>query len=94
MSIRFSEVQEQALITCDAIHRERRILLKQEIGRMVLFFADQPSLLAPNIQVQYAQNHIITSCSCLYISSLVYMIILMTCLDSRGLFGLNKLYHV
>ena len=46
-----SEVHEQALVSCDAIHRERRILLKQEIGRMVLFFTDQPSLLAPNIQV-------------------------------------------
>ena len=46
-----SEVHEQALLSCDAIHHERRILLKQEIGRMVLFFTDQPSLLAPNIQV-------------------------------------------
>lgn len=46
-----SEVHEQALYSCDAVHRERRILLKQEIGRMVLFFTDQPSLLAPNIQV-------------------------------------------
>jgi len=51
MFIHYSEVQEQALFTCEAIHRERRILLKQEIGRMVSFFADQPSLLAPNIQV-------------------------------------------
>ncbi|XP_043687318.1 protein NAP1-like isoform X2 [Telopea speciosissima] len=49
-----SEVQEQALISCDAIHRERRILLKQEIGRMVLFFTDQPSLLAPNIQMVFS----------------------------------------
>lgn len=48
------EVQEQAVVTCDAIHRERRILLKQEIGRMVLFFADQPSLLAPNIQMVFS----------------------------------------
>lgn len=46
-----SEVHDQAISSCDAIHRERRILLKQEIGRMVLFFTDQPSLLAPNIQV-------------------------------------------
>ncbi|XAR56074.1 hypothetical protein NMG60_11036384 [Bertholletia excelsa] len=46
-----SEVHEQAILSCDAIHQERRILLKQEIGRMVLFFTDQPSLLAPNIQV-------------------------------------------
>lgn len=50
------EVHEQALVSCDAMHRERRILLKQEIGRMVLFFTDQPSLLAPNIQV-WCQAH-------------------------------------
>ncbi|RWR90497.1 protein NAP1 [Cinnamomum micranthum f. kanehirae] len=49
-----SEVHEQALISCDAIHRERRVFLKQEIGRMVLFFADQPSLLAPNIQMVFS----------------------------------------
>ncbi|XP_073299631.1 protein NAP1 isoform X1 [Primulina huaijiensis] len=49
-----SEVHEQALNSCDAIHRERRILLKQEIGRMVLFFTDQPSLLAPNIQMVFS----------------------------------------
>lgn len=46
-----SEVHEQAISSSDAIHHERRILLKQEIGRMVFFFTDQPSLLAPNIQV-------------------------------------------
>ncbi|KAK3188917.1 hypothetical protein Dsin_028478 [Dipteronia sinensis] len=49
-----SEVHEQALLSCDVIHRERRILLKQEIGRMVLFFTDQPSLLAPNIQMVFS----------------------------------------
>ncbi|XP_039139762.1 probable protein NAP1 [Dioscorea cayenensis subsp. rotundata] len=49
-----SEVHEQALLSCDAIHHERRILLKQEIGRMVLFFSDQPSLLAPNIQMVFS----------------------------------------
>ncbi|KAL2524781.1 Protein NAP1 [Abeliophyllum distichum] len=49
-----SEVHEQALLSCDAIHCERRILLKQEIGRMVLFFTDQPSLLAPNIQMVFS----------------------------------------
>lgn len=49
-----SEVHDQALFSCDAIHRERRIFLKQEIGRMVLFFSDQPSLLAPNIQMVYS----------------------------------------
>ncbi|XP_031396400.1 protein NAP1 isoform X2 [Punica granatum] len=48
------EVHEQALVSCDAIHRERRILLKQEIGRMVVFFTDQPSLLAPNIQMVFS----------------------------------------
>lgn len=49
-----SEVHEQASISCYGIHRERRILLKQEIGRMVLFFADQPSLIAPNIQMVFS----------------------------------------
>ncbi|RCV30145.1 hypothetical protein SEVIR_6G069200v4 [Setaria viridis] len=49
-----TEVHEQALVSCDAMHRERRILLKQEIGRMVLFFTDQPSLLAPNIQMVFS----------------------------------------
>ncbi|KAM7505667.1 hypothetical protein LguiB_004571 [Lonicera macranthoides] len=49
-----SEVHDQALLSCDAIHRERRTLLKQEIGRMVLFFTDQPSLLAPNIQMVFS----------------------------------------
>ncbi|XP_016451487.2 protein NAP1 [Nicotiana tabacum] len=49
-----SEVHDQALFSCDAIHRERRIFLKQEIGRMVLFFSDQPSLLAPNIQMVFS----------------------------------------
>ncbi|EPS71603.1 hypothetical protein M569_03148, partial [Genlisea aurea] len=49
-----SEVHDEALHSCDAIHKERRILLKQEIGRMVLFFTDQPSLLAPNIQMVFS----------------------------------------
>ncbi|KAJ7969308.1 protein NAP1 [Quillaja saponaria] len=49
-----NEVHEQAILSCDAIHCERRILLKQEIGRMVLFFTDQPSLLAPNIQMVFS----------------------------------------
>ncbi|XP_074583886.1 putative protein NAP1 isoform X1 [Curcuma longa] len=49
-----SEVHEQAYTTCDAIHRERRTFLKQEVGRMVLFFTDQPSLLAPNIQMAFS----------------------------------------
>ncbi|XP_051128944.1 protein NAP1 [Andrographis paniculata] len=49
-----SEVHEQAMYSCDAIHHERRILLKQEIGRMVMFFTDQPSLLAPNIQMVFS----------------------------------------
>lgn len=51
-----SEVHEQAIFSCAAVHHERRILLKQEIGRMVLFFTDQPSLLAPNIQVRCINN--------------------------------------
>lgn len=49
-----SEVHDQAIMSCDVIHRERRTLLKQEIGRMVLFFTDQPSLLAPNIQMVFS----------------------------------------
>lgn len=49
-----SEVHEQAISSCDALHHERRILLKQEIGRMVLFFTDQPTLLAPNIQMVFS----------------------------------------
>lgn len=49
-------MHDQALLSCDAIHRERRTLLKQEIGRMVLFFTDQPSLLAPNIQVHFVNS--------------------------------------
>lgn len=56
-----SEAHEQALVSCDAIHCERRILLKQEIGRMVLFFTDQPSLLAPNIQVSLSIDSLQTS---------------------------------
>ncbi|KAK7257475.1 hypothetical protein RIF29_31486 [Crotalaria pallida] len=48
------EVHEQAILSCDPIHRERRILMKQEIGRMVLFFTDQLSLLAPNIQMVFS----------------------------------------
>lgn len=49
-----SEVHELAATSSDAIHHERRILLKQEIGRMILFFTDQPSLLAPNIQMVFS----------------------------------------
>ncbi|KAJ3692681.1 hypothetical protein LUZ60_011776 [Juncus effusus] len=49
-----AEVHEQALLYSDVIHHERRILLKQEINRMVLFFTDQPSLLAPNIQMVFS----------------------------------------
>ncbi|KAL6560124.1 hypothetical protein OROHE_006362 [Orobanche hederae] len=45
-----AQIHKQALYSCDAMHHERRIMLKQEIRRMVLFFTDQPSLLAPNIQ--------------------------------------------
>lgn len=48
------DVHDQAISCAEGIHRERRILLKQEIGRMVLFFSDQPSLLAPNIQMVFS----------------------------------------
>ncbi|KAK7837626.1 protein nap1 [Quercus suber] len=82
-----SEVHEQAFVSCDAIHRERRILLKQEIGRMVLFFTDQPSLLAPNIQVTKIGRDAV-----LYVESLIESIMgglegLINILDSEGGFG-------
>eukprot|EP01018_Ginkgo_biloba_P029851 Gb_16727 [translate_table: standard] len=48
------DVHDQAILYADAVHRERRTFLKQEIGRMVLFFTDQPSLLAPNIQMVFS----------------------------------------
>ncbi|KAH0467372.1 hypothetical protein IEQ34_004610 [Dendrobium chrysotoxum] len=38
----------------DGTHRERRILLKPEIGKMIYFIADQPSLLVPNGQVVFS----------------------------------------
>jgi hypothetical protein len=43
-----------AISNADSVHREHRLLLKQELGRMVLFFTDQPTLLAPNLQVATA----------------------------------------
>lgn len=43
-----------AISNADSVHREHRLLLKQELGRMVLFFTDQPTLLAPNLQVPTA----------------------------------------
>jgi hypothetical protein len=43
-----------AISNADSVHREHRLLLKQELGRMVLFFTDQPTLLAPNLQVSTA----------------------------------------
>ncbi|PKU79086.1 Protein NAP1 [Dendrobium catenatum] len=49
-----NEVHDLAIISCDGIHRERRILLKQETGRMAYFLADQPSLLVPNIQMVFS----------------------------------------
>ncbi|CAM6099238.1 unnamed protein product [Calypogeia fissa] len=48
------EVQEIAIATCDNVHREQRMFLKQELGRMILFFSDQPTLLAPNIQMVFS----------------------------------------
>ncbi|KAK1354403.1 hypothetical protein POM88_047659 [Heracleum sosnowskyi] len=47
------EVHDQAVSSCDAIHRGRRTLLKQETEKMVLFFTDHPSLLALNIQMVF-----------------------------------------
>ena len=46
-----SDAQDTAINNADAAHKEHRLLLKQEIGRMLLFFSDQPTLLAPNLQV-------------------------------------------
>jgi hypothetical protein len=49
-----SEAHDMAISNADSVHREHRLLLKQELGRMVLFFTDQPTLLAPNLQVPTA----------------------------------------
>ncbi|KAJ7555822.1 hypothetical protein O6H91_05G056100 [Diphasiastrum complanatum] len=48
------EAHDIAVTCSDNVHREHRIILKQELGRMILFFTDQPSLLAPNIQMAFA----------------------------------------
>ncbi|KAL2631653.1 hypothetical protein R1flu_016339 [Riccia fluitans] len=48
------EVQEISITTCDNVHREHRMFLKQELSRMVIFFTDQPTLLAPNIQMVFS----------------------------------------
>ncbi|KAH0467269.1 hypothetical protein IEQ34_004507 [Dendrobium chrysotoxum] len=39
--------------SCDGAHREKRILLKPEIEKMIYFIVDQPSLLVPNSQVVF-----------------------------------------
>jgi NCK-associated protein 1 len=48
------EAHDMAISNADSVHREHRLLLKQELGRMVLFFTDQPTLLAPNLQMVFA----------------------------------------
>ncbi|XP_024388834.1 probable protein NAP1 isoform X3 [Physcomitrium patens] len=48
------DAQDTAINNADSAHREHRLLLKQEIGRMLLFFSDQPTLLAPNLQMVFA----------------------------------------
>ncbi|KAG0587429.1 hypothetical protein KC19_2G163800 [Ceratodon purpureus] len=48
------DAQDTAINNADAAHKEHRLLLKQEIGRMLLFFSDQPTLLAPNLQMVFA----------------------------------------
>jgi hypothetical protein len=49
-----SEVHDTAISNADSIHSEHRLLLKRELGRMVLFLTDQPTLLPPNLQVSVA----------------------------------------
>ena len=46
-----SDAHDWAISRAESNHRERRTFLRQELSRMVLFFSDQPSLIAPNIQV-------------------------------------------
>ncbi|KAH7432487.1 hypothetical protein KP509_07G024700 [Ceratopteris richardii] len=43
------DAHESAIVRAESNHRERRTFLRQELSRMVLFFCDQPSLIAPNI---------------------------------------------
>ncbi|KAI5070089.1 hypothetical protein GOP47_0014432 [Adiantum capillus-veneris] len=45
---------ELAVSRAETNHRERRTFLRQELSRMVLFFSDQPSLVAPNIQMVFS----------------------------------------
>jgi hypothetical protein len=49
-----SEVHDTAISNADSIHYEHRLLLKRELGRMVLFLTDQPTLLPHNLQVSIA----------------------------------------
>jgi NCK-associated protein 1 len=48
------EVHDTAINNADSIHCEHRLFLKRELGRMVLFLTDQPTLLPPNLQVSIA----------------------------------------
>eukprot|EP00249_Psilotum_nudum_P015741 c25499_g1_i2 orf=223-4398(+) len=51
---RICDVHDLATARAESVHRERRTILKQELSQMVLFFMDQPSLLAPNIQMVFS----------------------------------------
>ncbi|XP_024527538.1 protein NAP1 isoform X1 [Selaginella moellendorffii] len=48
------DAHDVAILQSDGIHREHRVTLKLELRRMIVFFTDQPSLLAPNVQMAYA----------------------------------------
>lgn len=45
------DVHDLAVSRAESMHREYRTFLRQELNRMALFFSDQPSLIAPNIQM-------------------------------------------
>eukprot|EP00250_Pteridium_aquilinum_P014737 c22167_g1_i1 orf=670-4797(-) len=49
-----SDAHDLAISRAESNHRERRTFLRQELSRMVLFFSDQPSLIAPNIQMVFS----------------------------------------
>ena len=51
LSVFCSDAHDWAISKAESNHRERRTFFRQELSRMVLFFSDQPSLIAPNIQV-------------------------------------------
>eukprot|EP00897_Mesotaenium_endlicherianum_P003944 jgi/Mesen1/3578/ME000020S03109 len=46
---RITDALEVALATMEGLHKQRRVMLKQELSRLLLLFADQPGLLPPVI---------------------------------------------